>query len=214
MSNKTSSVAPGAASPVSDRRHTDSSTTRTSVAELSHQFERHNLRTQAPSPCSACISPLRGPERSLQSGATPTNMYSNVVRQQRTTLSRHQRTSADLGKTSSLAEDVPYGESQRYRTYLPLSNDQSSDTSRELSSYNLTTSNPLHDSTAYFPVASPSPSSSSSTADDSGYDSADDAHPYTSAYRTDRGSRRNVSTRESSAASHTCVMKPVRVRKR
>lgn len=216
MSNETSPVAPGAAPCLSDGRYTDFLTRRNSVARLSQRFKQHNFRTRASSPWLYGTSPLRAPEHSLQSGTTIPNIHPNDVHQGRNTLSCDECTSAHLTKISALAEDMMSGENQHHRAHSHSSIvvQSSSYSSGQLSSYNIIPSKPLHDSTVYFVVAPPSLSPASTTADDSGYDSADDAPPNTSASRIDRRIRRKVSTRDTSVASDTCVIKPIRMRKR
>ena len=196
MSNKTSPTAAGAASFSSDGRYKESLTPAIFVANLPQKVEQHKLRTQAPSGSSDGVSPLRDHEHSLRSGATATNIYSGLVCQRGNPLSHHQYTSAR-----------PSGESRCYRTHPSSSNDIQP-------SHDITPSNPLYDSTAYFATAPPSSAPSSSTADDSGYDSTSDVPLGAPAFRTDRRNRRNKSTRDSSASSLSCVMKPIRMRKR
>ncbi|KAA6415535.1 MAG: hypothetical protein FRX48_00251 [Lasallia pustulata] len=196
MSNKSSPAAARAASFLSDGRYTGSLTQPIFVAKLPQKVEQHKLRTQAPSGSSDGVSPLRDPEHSLRSGATITNTHSGLVCQRRKPLSHHQYTSAHLS-----------GETECYTTHHSSSNDIQP-------SHDITPSSPLHDSTAYFAIAPPSSSSSSSTADDSGYDSASDAPPGASVSRTNRRNRQNKSARDSPASSLSCVMKPIRMRKR
>ena len=214
MRDSISLLSPQAASTPSSEHYPSSPSTHLSVAELSQLFDQHSVQARAQSPYSDDFSHLRDSEHSVYSGPTSPNNHSNLVRQRRN-ITRHQCTSAHLPRISALVEDMLRDGSHCYTTTHPSSSNcnQPPHSSPGLPSYNTISSDPLYNPTTNF--ATTSFPSSSSSADDSGYDSASDVPPHHHAYRrTDRRKRRNGSTTDLSAATHTCVLKQIRMRKR
>lgn len=215
MSRESSPVAPGAAVSLFDRRSADSLTPRKSIAALSLSFEQRSRRTQPSPPYPNGISPLGDADNSLRTEAITTIMDSNLVRQGQKALSRHQHTPTNQMNIPPYAEGMRPGNSLSNRTHQTSSSlIQSSHLHGEIPLHSIIPSKPLNDSTAYIVVSPPLSPSSRSTEDDSGYDSAYDAPSCSSASRTDRRVRRNMTTKDSSAKLHICVTKPIRMRTR